>query len=124
MSAEGHGGSIGSASKAEIEQELIEAQTENNTVQALARARLHQLIYDDVDELYLMAKALAVFGDSRTDQVKAQVLKMLFDKIAPDLKSIGRGGGGARASALVNFNLGGERAAVDVTPKKGPGRGG
>lgn len=107
--------------KADIENELIEARGENDTQLGMARARLHQRIHEDIDWWYEVAKALVVFGDSRTDQVKATVLKAILDKIAPDLKALSRGSGGTKAAALVNIGIGSmrkhrRRPPINVTP--------
>lgn len=90
-------------SRAELEQELSEARTQQELEgdQGQARLKLHKLVHDDIDFWYTAAKTLVVFGDSRTDQVKATIIKMVWDKIAPDLKSIGRGSGGGRVAAMV-----------------------
>lgn len=93
--------------KAELEQELAEARTQQELEgdQGQARLRLHRLVHDDIDWWYEKAKWLVEFGDSRTDQVKATMIKMVWDKIAPDLKSIGRGSGGGRVAAMVKFGF-------------------
>lgn len=92
---------------AELEQELAEARTQQELEgdQGQARLKLHRLVHDDIDWWYAQAKHLVQFGDSRTDQVKATMIKMVWDKIAPDLKSIGRGSGGGRVAAMVKFGF-------------------
>lgn len=97
--------SLPAPTRAELEQQLDEAlDAELAGPQGLARQELHRRVYEDVDFWYEQAKWLMKHGDSRRDQVKATVLKMVWDKIAPDLKSVGRAGsGGGRVHTMVKL---------------------
>lgn len=90
------------------------ATREQSSDLTVARTELHRMIREDIGWWYKRCRWLAEHGDSKTDQVKAQAVKMIFDKVAPDLKALQRGGVSPKAAAQVNLHLG-DKGEVSVT---------
>jgi hypothetical protein len=111
-----------SRTKTELEEELIAARDEHDSVLAQARQVLHEQLRADIDWWYARAKWLAEHANSRTDQTKVVMVKAVLDKIAPDLRSIGRAGGlhGAGGARVQFNNINMPTAAADPSTATRP----
>lgn len=87
----------------EVKQELLDLHAEQNSFLTKARERFQELVFNEVDWWYGRARWLAEFGDTKTDQVKQQMVKTVLDKICPDRKELVRGAASVSGVA-VQFN--------------------